>query len=395
MRDALVAWAHHWPDYGWLLTVLATAVCAGLARWLVRWAPTAAGSGVQHVEAVMRGEAEPANLRVLPVKFLGGTLALGSGLALGREGPTVQMGATIGVSVARWLRMVIDDLRTMEAAAAGAGLAVAFNAPVGGAIFVFEELARTFRLRLTVATLIACAVAIGVARTVLGDAPDFAVAPLTPPSFSTVAAHLVLGALLGVLGAGYNYLTVLGLDTLERLPLAPVELRAAIVGGGVGLLLWFEPSLVGGGDALNQTILAGGVSTGTLLLVFLVRWLVGPWSYAAGTPGGVFAPLLLVGAAFGMLFGTIVQDLLPGLSPQPVAFAIVGMTAFFTAVVRAPLTGIVLIAEMTATNTLMVPILAASFSATVVATLLGSEPIYDTLRTRMLRAQEGVSRQPS
>jgi CIC family chloride channel protein len=152
----------------------------------VRWAPVASGSGVQHVEAVMRGEAEPAGLRVLPVKFVGGTLAIGSGLALGREGPTVQMGATIGISIARWLRMGSDDLRTIQAATAGAGLGVAFNAPMGGAIFVFEEVARNFRVRLTIATLIACAAAIGVSRLVLGDRPDFAVAPIAPPPLSSV-----------------------------------------------------------------------------------------------------------------------------------------------------------------------------------------------------------------
>ena len=215
----------------------------------------------------MRGEAEPAGLRILPVKFVGGTLAIGSGLALGREGPTVQMGATIGISVARWLRMGIDDVRTIQAAAAGAGLGVAFNAPIGGAIFVFEEVTRSIRLRLTLATLIACAVAIGVSRTVLGDQPDFAVEPIAPPSFRPCGAS-ALGALLGVLGTAYNRLTVWGLELFDRWPSAPVELRAAIVGAGVGLLLWFEPSMVGGGELLNQDVLAGRVPLFSLTFIF-------------------------------------------------------------------------------------------------------------------------------
>jgi CIC family chloride channel protein len=387
-RADFAAWAHQWPDFGWLLPVLGAAMCAGLARWLVRFAPVASGSGVQHVEAVVRGEAEPAGLRVLPVKFVGGTLAIGSGLALGREGPTVQMGATIGVSIARWLRMGIDDVRTIQAAAAGAGLGVAFNAPIGGAVFVFEEVVRRFRLRVTLSTLIACAVAIGVSRIVLGDRPDFPVDPIAPPPFSGLAAHLLLGALLGALGAAYNRLTLWGLDLFDRLPVAPVELRAAMVGAGVGLLLWFAPSMVGGGDSINQDVLDGRVPLFSLTLIFLVRWLFGPWSYCAGTPGGLFAPLLLVGSAFGMVFGILTHDLLPSLAPQPLAFAIAGMAAFFTAVVRAPLTGIILIAEMTSTTTLMVPMLAACFAATIVATLLGSEPIYDSLRTRMVRRRD-------
>ena len=385
-RDAFVAWAHQWPVIGWVIPVLAAALCAALARWTVRFAPAASGSGVQRVEAVMRGEAEPAGLRVLPAKFIGGTLAIGSGLALGREGPTVQMGATIGISIARWLRMSIDDLRTMQAATAGAGLGVAFNAPMGGAIFVFEEVARGLGQRLTLATLIACAVAIGVSRAMLGDQPDFIVAPLAPPPFASILAHLALGAILGVLGATYNRVTLWGLDLFDRVPVSPVELRAALVGGAIGLIAWFEPSLVGGGDRLNQEVLGGGVSLFALATIFAVRWLIGPWSYSAGTPGGLFAPLLLVGSAFGMMFGTVAKDVFPVLAPEPLVFAMAGMCAFFTAVVRAPLTGIILITEMTATTTLLMPMLAACFGAMVVATLLGSEPIYDTLRVRMLRA---------
>jgi CIC family chloride channel protein len=120
----------------------------------------------------------------------------------------------------------------------------------------------------------------------------------------------------------------------------------------------------------------------TLALIFLARWLIGPWSYAAGTPGGLFAPLLVVGSAFGALYGGIVHEFDPALAPQPLSFALVGMCAFFTAVVRAPLTGITLVVEMTATTTLLVPMLAACFASAAVATLVRSEPIYDTLRTR-------------
>src|SRR6188508_2473785 len=129
----LVAWAHGLSVAGWIVPIAASAGGVALARWLVRFAPVASGSGVQHVEAVMRGEAAPAPLAVVPVKFLGGVLAIGSGLALGREGPTVQMGATIGEEIARRLRMGLEDLRNLQAALAGAGLAVAFNAPLGGA----------------------------------------------------------------------------------------------------------------------------------------------------------------------------------------------------------------------------------------------------------------------
>jgi CIC family chloride channel protein len=254
---------------------------------------------------------------------------------------------------------------------------------------VFEEVARRFALRLTLATLIACSVAIGVARLMVGDRPDFLVAHLSPPPFSSIVSYLVLGALFGLLGAAYNRVTVWGLDAFQRLTALPLEVRAALVGGTVGLLAWIEPTLVGDGDGLNQQVLDGGLPLATLATVFAVRWLIGPWSYSAGTPGGLFAPLLVVGSAFGAIFGVTLNELSPALAPQPIAFAVVGMAAFFTAVVRAPLTGITLVVEMTATTTLLVPMLSACFAAAVVAALVRSEPIYDTLRTRTVHARRG------
>jgi CIC family chloride channel protein len=384
-RGALVAWASQWPALGWLFPVLSAAVLVALARWLVqRYAPMAGGSGVQHVEAVMRGEAEPAPAAVLPVKFIGGSLAIGSGLALGREGPTVQMGATIGAELAR--RAAPDDVRTMQSAAAGAGLAVAFNAPFGGAVFVFEELSRRFTLRLMVATLTACAGAVLVLRVLLGDPVEFSAAGLYEAPFLSFGLCIVFGALIGALGAAYNHATLRGLDLFARFPAVPVELRAAMIGAAVGLVAWFEPQVVGGGESLVQGVLDGQFTLLGLALIFAVRWVLGPLSYSAGTPGGLFSPLLLVGAAFGALFGGVAHLLVPSVVPQPAMFAVAGMAAFFTAVVRAPLTGLILVVEMTATTAVIVPMLAACAGALIVPALLRSPPIYDTLRERMLRA---------
>ncbi len=388
VRDDLVSQVRHLGGPAWLLPVVFVAFAAAIARWLVRFAPEAAGSGVQHVEAVMRGEAEPARAAVLPVKFLGGGLSMGAGLALGREGPTVQMGATIGAGIARWFGLHDEDVRKLQSATAGAGLAVAFNAPLGGALFTFEEVAYGFSEALSASTLLACAAAIGVSRLILGDQPDFRVAELTPPPLWSVLAHILLGALLGALGWAYSRSILLGLDLLERLRPLGAELRAALVGASVGLVAWFSPRLVGGGEPLNQRVLDGGMTLSALLVVFSVRWLLGPVSYSAGAPGGLFAPLLLVGASFGQLFGLVVHRFVPALAPEPLAFALVGMSAFFAAVVRAPLTGIALIVEMSAITSQLVPMLAACFAATAVASLLGCEPIYATLRKRMLEASK-------
>ncbi len=386
-RLEVLVYSHQYPYLGWLIPVMAAAVCVGIARFLVRLQPLAAGSGVQRVEAVMRGEAEPAPRSVVPVKFVGGVLAIGAGMALGREGPTVQMGSVIGSSFGRWLRLPAADIRPLQAATAGAGLAVAFNVPLGGAIFVFEEVARSFQLRLSLMTLIACGIAITVARPIMGDALDFHVAPQAAPGLWTLAPYLGLGLLLGAVSVPYNWLVVKGLDVFNGFPHVPVELRAALVGALVGAVAWFEPKLVGGGDGINQQVLTGGLSLTALAGLFAVRWFLGPVSYSAGTPGGLFAPLLVVGALFGALYAGILQGWLPGLGLNATGFAIVGMAAFFVGVVRAPFTGIVLVVEMTATTSLLAPLLIASFGAMLAATLLGGEPIYDTLRTRMLRAE--------
>jgi chloride channel protein, CIC family len=168
----------------------------------------------------------------------------------------------------------------------------------------------------------------------------------------------------------------------------PPELRAAAVGALVGLVAWLDLDLVGGGERQVRAVLAGQFTAAGLAVLFAVRWVLGPFSYAAGTPGGVFAPLLLVGASSGALFGELLGPW-PAFMPEPSALAVVGMAAFFTAVVRAPLTGVLLMVEMAATTELIVPLLLAAAVATVVPTLLGTEPLYDTLRRRMLRRPSG------
>ena len=179
LRDRVIIWAHGQALWGFAAVVLAGAAAALVATWLVRrFAPHASGSGIPHVEMVLRKEAPLAPYILLPVKFVGGVLAIGSGMALGREGPSVQMGASIAQFVGTVFRRSWPDLRVLMAAGAGAGLATAFNSPIAGAVFVLEELVQRFEHRMAIAALAASATAIAVARALLGDAPDFAVEPL-------------------------------------------------------------------------------------------------------------------------------------------------------------------------------------------------------------------------
>lgn len=383
LRSAVVAWSLEAPWLGWLAPVGLTATAAFIARWLVRrFAPEAAGSGVQHVEAVIEGEARPVRARVLPVKFIGGTLALGSGLALGREGPTVQMGATLGRLLARQIRLGAADDRALLAAGAGAGLAAAFNAPLAGAIFVFEELVRRFELRVAVAALTACSAALAVMRALIGDRLEFSVPTFEMELFPGYLFFLVFGGLIGLLGVAYNRLVVAGLDAAERMHRITPEVRAALVGGIFGLVACFTPSLVGGGETLIQSVLDGGQSITMLVVIFAARLLLGPLSYAPGLPGGLFAPLLVVGAAAGALYGHALEAVLPEITTPTAAFAAVGMGALFVGVVRAPVTGIALIVEMTGATALFIPLLTACAAAVAVPTALGDRAIYDALRLR-------------
>ena len=210
LRGMVIDWAHGNQIAGFACVIGIPAIATGLAAWLVRkFAPGAKGSGIPDVEAVLRDEQPPPPLILIPVKFLGGVLAIGAGLALDREGPTVQMGAGIGHFLATVCRRNQDDVKALLAAGAGAGLATAFSAPVAGAVFVLEELVLRFDTRITITTSCASGSAIAAARLLLGNQTDFQVEPLSYPGFVTVPIFLVLGAVIGLLGVAYNR-TLLG-----------------------------------------------------------------------------------------------------------------------------------------------------------------------------------------
>jgi CIC family chloride channel protein len=394
LRDGLITWAHGESFAGFLFIIGSSAAAALIAALLVRrFSPHASGSGIPHVEAVLHGQIPPAPYGLVPVKFVGGVLAIGSGLALGREGPSVQMGAGIANFVGHVFRRDWPDCRVLIAAGAGAGLATAFNAPIAGALFVLEELIQKFEHRIAIAALAASATAIAVARTLLPDAPDFVVAPLSYGAPETRPLFFVLGGVIGLLAIAYNNALLATIAVAERLRRLPVEARAGLIGAAVGALGWFAPTLIGGGDAITQRTLANIETLTFLPIAFLVRFLLGAISYAASTPGGLFAPLLTLGAQSGLLFGAACHFAFPAVDIQPEAFAVVGMAAFFTGVVRAPLTGIVLVTEMTASVTMLLPMLGACCVAMLVPTLMRNPPIYDSLREHTLRSERARQRE--
>jgi chloride channel protein, CIC family len=376
------------PLLGSSLLVLAAAAAGALSAWLVRrFSDDAAGSGIPHVEAIIGGELPPARFILLPVKFAGGLMAIGAGFALGREGPCVQMGATLAHHLGKAFGRNSADCRSLLAAGAGAGLAAAFNAPLAGSAFVLEELVRKFETSNAIAALGASGSAIVVTRLFTGPAPDFIVTSIPYPALDDNLLCIALGVVAGVLGVAYNRVLLGALALADHLARWPVEIRAAIVGAAVGALAWFAPGLAGGGDVLTQRTLEGMEPLALLPFIFMLRLVLGAASYAAGTPGGLFAPLLVLGAQMGSFFGGLFDPGSTDPASHAIAFAVVGMAALFTAVVRAPLTGMILVTETTANTTLLLPMVAACFSAMAVATMLREALIYDKLKERLLVAR--------
>ncbi len=385
LRSALIVWARHFPPFGWLFPVCFGAAGASLAVALVRrFAPEASGSGIPHLEAVLHRYREFHWKRVLPVKFVGGTLALSSGLALGREGPTVQMGGAVGAAVSAWLGVSARDRLVLIAAGAGAGLAAAFNAPLAGVIFVLEEVQKDFRQAVFGAAFLAAAVADIVARSASGQLPVFRIPSYPVPELAALPIFALLGVAAGLLGVVYNRSLIGTLNLFAKVPPRLAALAAAGVGASIGLAAWFSPIAVGGGHSLAEMFLEGRTALALIPLWFLLRFALSMASYGTGAPGGIFAPLLALGALIGLGVGEATHLFAPRLVPVPAIFAVVGMAAYFTAIVRAPLTGVVLIIEMTGNYAQMLPLLVACFGAYVVAEGLGELPIYENLLERDL-----------
>lgn len=315
----------------------------------------------------------------------GGILAMGCGLALGREGPTIQMGGATGKLAGRMMGMTQDERFILIAAGAGAGLSAAFNAPLAGLVFVLEEIQRAFHRRIFFATLLASVVADTVSRMALGQQPVFSIPAYPIPSLGLLPVFLLVGIVSGAAGAAFNGALVRSLDLVPRIiPNRNLLLIATAAGLAVAAAGAISPSLTGSGHDLTQNALAGRHALGGLAVILAVRIVLTIVSYSTGAPGGIFAPLLVLGSCGGLAIGLLAQRFYPLDIPHVGIFGVVGMAALFSATVRAPLTGIVLVVEMTGEHTLMLPLLVACLTGFLVADHLGSHPIYHTLMEREL-----------
>ena len=282
---------------------------------------------------------------------------------------------------AKIMRRSRADMQILVAGGAAAGLATAFNAPISGGVFVLEELFKRFDLRTTLATIVASGSGFACALLLIRNTADFTTPKLHDPQIAHAPIVIVVGLLCGVLGVGYNRAIMASLRYVDMSKI-PVVVRALAIGAAVGALGWFAPAMVGGGDNLTQQALLGHGTLLSACILLVVRFALGVISYAATTPGGLFAPMLVLGTDIGLIVGLVGAYISPEHAPEAAGLALIGMAAFFTATVRAPVTGLILASELTGSVVMLPSMLGACAVAMLVAMLFKSEPIYDALTAR-------------
>jgi CIC family chloride channel protein len=387
-RGQLLAGLEEHAAWGWaVLPAIGLVVGCGVGWVTQRMAPEAAGSGVPHLKGALLHLRSFDNVLLIPVKFAAGVVGIGAGLSLGREGPTVQMGAATARLLMGPLRATRADMPQLLSAGAGAGLAAAFNAPLAGLIFVIEELHRELSSRTAAGALVAAVCATVVGQTLAGDTPSFEVTGLSAMSPSSLPLAVVTGFVAGLGGAMFNRTLMWSHASALRLRRVPRWAHPGVAGMGVGLLAWWMPSAVGGGHGVAQTILSGTAqwTLAGVVLLLIGKLLATAASYASGAPGGIFAPMLLMGALVGTAVSMAIGALGLPIEADPKTLAVLGMAGFFVGSVRASLTGIVLISEMTGGYQLLFAICIASLAAYIAAEMMKDRPIYEALLEADLR----------
>lgn len=367
----------------WFLILMALAWIVGR---LVKWEPMISGSGIPQVEGEVSGRLYQNWKRVLPAKFAGGFLCMLGGLSLGREGPSIQLGAMAGQGISRALGRGKREEKFLMACGASAGLSAAFHAPLAGMMFAVEEIHKTFSIPILLPVMTASVTADYIASHILGLDPvfHFQITEYLPQNYYWLL--ILLGILVGVSGVFYNWGMLKAQELYRKIPLLKETGRLLIAFLTAGVLGLVMPSVLGSGSGLIVSLTKGEMVLGMVVLTLVVKFLFSAVSFGSGAPGGIFFPLLILGALLGAVFAMTGAEFF-GLDPVYINnFVLLGMTGFFTAIVRAPLTGIILLFEMSGSISQMLSLSIVSVTAYIVATLMRSEPIYDSLLKRILKA---------
>lgn len=360
-----------------------------------RYAPDTSGSGIPQIEGMLDGYFPLVWQRVLPIKFFSGVLLLGGGMVLRREGPTIQMGGSIGKMVADWSRASKEQTRVLVAASAGAGLTTAFNAPLAGILFVFEEMRPTFQNSATAyrAVTLACITATIGLQLLLGNSPTLKLTEFQIPPLASLWIFALVGVACGVIGYYFNLFLVKCLDFFANLRGIDYALTGLYVGAFVGLMSWLYPQTTGGGEEIIIWSFDNVESSSSLLILCFIRFGMTILCYGSGAPGGIFAPLLSMATLFCLGVARKTEIWFPESLPHPEVLTVAGMGALVAAAVRAPLTAILLMIEISANYLLILPILVSCLMATMTAHRLGGRPVYTVLLE--LRLAQSGQPQPS
>ena len=362
------------------LLILGLAFLAFVVTFFMKKYPMSSGSGIPQVKGQLQGYFKNNWFTTAFAKFIAGTLAMFAGLSLGREGPSVQLGASMGQMVSSRLAETKRHKRILIASGASA-----FNAPLSGVMFTLEEVFKYFSPLILLTCMTSAMVADMVARIMFGSGPVFHFQIVGSIELSNYWLLIILGIILGLFGAFYNWTLLTSQNLMKKIksPFLRVLLTFLVV-GATGLLF---PNIIGSGHRLMDSF-SLGMGLAFLCLILIGKYLISMVSYASGVPGGIFFPLLVLGASLGAVFATIVISLFHLPSHLFANLVILAMAGTFTAIVRAPMTGILLLVEMTGSFDHLLPLALVSLIAYVVADLLQSEPIYDSLLDNMLKEKE-------
>ncbi|MBQ6345650.1 MAG: ClC family H(+)/Cl(-) exchange transporter [Methanobrevibacter sp.] len=365
-----------------ILFFIVLAIMGLLVDFLTKWEADSAGSGIPQVYAEVKGHMEANWAKVLFSKIVSGVLTALGGLSLGPEGPSVQIGGMAGKGVAKLFKgSKTDELRLILVGSA-VGITAAFNAPLAGVLFVLEEINHGFDKTLVFIALVSAIVSDFISKVIFGQSTQLTfIIPNIPLGYYWLL--VVLGVLIGLLGYVYNVGMVRSSDFVSSLKI-PSWLKFVGVFMVSGVVALTVPEISDGGHFMMSMLDVAMPSLGVLVMLLVLKYLFSMFSFSSGAPGGIFLPILVLGAYIGAAFGSAVVPAF-GLEQDLVyKFIVISMAGFFAATVRSPITGVVLIAEMCGSTESLVAMVIVSLIAYVVPTLLGNEPIYESLYDRLL-----------
>jgi len=366
----------------WLRVAVPTA--GGFAAGLVaRWR-RATAQGVSNVmEAVVLGRVT-LSLRTTASRVTSSAVAIASGMSIGREGPLVEFGGSLGAAIGRRFRVSLDDTRVLVASGTAAGFAAAYNTPFAAVLFVLETIIGIATPTAMLPTMAATVIATLITRSLVGTGPIYGQRAFDVRAVIDVWWLLILGAVAALVATGFKWLLGRAEELAERV-FERQPWRATIGGLVVGLLAIWLPGVAGNGyEPLNQ-ILNHQLLTTAVALLLVAKIVATSASVASGVPGGIFTPMLLVGAATGSLWAQLVTWLSPSIGPDAGAYALVGMAATTAASIHAPLTAAVLVFELSGDYAMVLPLILATAVSTSLSRAIGGESVYESeLRRRGL-----------